>query len=167
MERKKNIRTKATERISVSELRTIFHRHRRTVTTGNESLGWLGRWFVVIPSVIRSVPVPLSVVISTPTKTCVVLGFDHRKVNWQDYGKNDRHDDSGRGKPEDGSPGQRFAMFGLSFDHIPFEILFGFRDQRGYPRSSQRVPRRGLERREVYQGGWGLEQGIVLARRGE
>lgn len=165
LERKKNARTKATELISVSELRAIFRRHRRTVATGNESLWWFGRRFMVIPSVVRSVSVSgPCVVISTSTKARVVLGLDHRKVNRQDHGKHDRHDGGGRNKPEDGSPGERFAMFGLSFDHIPLEILFGFRNQRSRPRRSQRISRRGLKRREVPQGSWGLEQIIVLAR---
>ena len=160
---KRNIRTKTTERISVGELRPVFRRHRRTVPTGDEALGWFRGRVGVIPSVVRSVS--LSVIPATDAR--VILGFDHCKVNRQDHGKHNRHDDSGRSKPECGSPGQGPAMFGLGFDDIPFEVLFGFRDQRGSPRRSQRVSRRRLKRREVEQGGWKLEQSIVLAGRAE
>jgi len=145
--RRENVlRTKAAERVAISELRSVIGRNLRAVPTGGDCVVWF--------RVIRAIAVVCS---GSSVRIPVVFGFDNSEVNRQDNSENNKNESCGRGKPEHRSPEQGLATFG-QIVYIPFEILFGFGDQRGRRGRGQRISRRCFNR------GWRLDRTIVPAR---
>ena len=92
----------------ISELRSISHRDRGTVSTGGDRVAFR------ISSVIAFVSSVSSVRISSTTGTRVVLGFDKGEVNRQESSEQNNHESGSYEKPERRSLVQGRATFGLN-----------------------------------------------------